>query len=188
MWVSLEFNFFRKLGPKWNKLKFIMLFVNDHGLLHTFGILLMPTSITIAPGLIHSPFTMPGLPTATITHSASRTNFSRSDLDSEDYYWGVHQHQHQDQIRQQGPTSYRPAVFDDYLQLILKKSFLVFVFLFVHLDLHVNVNVNKVGARFCTCSCTTRRLIVLHKTFWFWWVQGTLWTGESMRNHDATAV
>src|SRR3569832_1597011 len=34
---------------------------------------LMPTSMTMAPGLIHSPFTSPGLPTATTTMSARAT-------------------------------------------------------------------------------------------------------------------
>eukprot|EP00754_Rhynchopus_humris_P037987 Rhum_TRINITY_DN20689_c0_g1::Rhum_TRINITY_DN20689_c0_g1_i1::g.171860::m.171860 len=39
---------------------------------------LMPMSITIAPGRIHSPFTRPGLPAATTTSSAERTALSRS--------------------------------------------------------------------------------------------------------------
>src|SRR3569832_731665 len=34
---------------------------------------LMPTSMTMAPGVIHSPFTSPGLPTATTTMSARAT-------------------------------------------------------------------------------------------------------------------
>mmetsp|Transcript_19317 Transcript_19317/g.51228 ORF Transcript_19317/g.51228 Transcript_19317/m.51228 type:complete len:248 (+) Transcript_19317:453-1196(+) len=38
----------------------------------------MPTSITMAPCRIHSPFTKPGLPQATMRHSASRTTASRS--------------------------------------------------------------------------------------------------------------
>src|SRR5690606_21896132 len=39
---------------------------------------LIPTSMTMAPGLIHSPLTSPGLPTATTTRSERRTCSSRS--------------------------------------------------------------------------------------------------------------
>src|SRR5690606_3839298 len=39
---------------------------------------LMPTSMTMAPGLIQSPRTMPGLPTATTSRSASPTWRARS--------------------------------------------------------------------------------------------------------------